>query len=121
MESKKQVETGVIATMAVPKKTYDYRDEFGRDSMIIVNNQIVLKHRYLTSADINKNGQMVYVLDGSVFTKDIYGDHHRVLSVPPIKKLTPEESQEKREKEKQEFEQAPKYPSILQGPFITSS
>lgn len=89
--------------------------------MIIINDKLVLKDKRLKSADINEDGQMVYTLGDAVFMKHIYDDNHRIIPANPEIKMSTEEYKIKSEREKQEFEQAPKYPSILQGPFITSS
>lgn len=119
--SKKQIETGIISTIAVSNKHWDYSREFGSDRMIIINDKLVLKDKRLKSADINEDGQMVYTLGDAIFMKHIYDDNHRIIPANPEIKMSTEEYKIKSEREKQEFEQAPKYPSILQGPFITSS
>lgn len=89
--------------------------------MIIINDKLVLKDKRLKSADINEDGQMVYTLDDAIFMKYIFDDNHHIIPANPEIKMSTEEYKIKSEREKQEFEQAPKYPSILQGPFITSS
>lgn len=121
--SKKEVETGVTAVMAVSKKSHGYHEEFWPDRMIIVNNKVILKNKSLKYADINQDGKMVYILGNSVFTKDIYDENHHILAIAPIVKKweTEEEWKKKIEDEKRQLEQAPKYPNLIQGPFITSS
>ena len=91
--------------------------------MIIVNNKVILKNKSLKYADINQDGKMVYILGNSVFTKDIYDENHHILPIVPMvkKSETEEEWKKKIENEKRKLEQAPKYPDLIQGPFITSS